>query len=62
MCIICLEFNKSRDLIDAQLMIEAARREADTIPEKHLKKLEAELKKRAAGEGAKEELKIEELE
>lgn len=46
MCIICLEFNKSRDIRDARLMIEAARREVDAIPEDHLNKLEKELQKR----------------
>ncbi|MCX6130208.1 MAG: hypothetical protein NTX25_14230 [Proteobacteria bacterium] len=45
MCIICLEFNKSKDLIDAQKMIEAARREVDSIPELHLKNIERELAK-----------------
>ena len=44
MCVICLEFNKSRDLIDARVMIEAARREVDTIPEDHLKMIERKLK------------------
>jgi hypothetical protein len=45
MCIICLEFNKNRDLNDARMMIEAARREVNTIPEDHLKKVEEELQK-----------------
>ncbi len=43
MCIICLEFNKNRDIGDAQKMIEAARREANVIPENHLKRIEKEL-------------------
>lgn len=43
MCIICLEFNKTFDRGDAQKMIEAARREANVIPEKHLKKIEKEI-------------------
>ena len=45
MCIICLEFNRTRDLEDARRMIEAARREADVVPERHLKKIEKELEK-----------------
>ena len=45
MCIICLEFNKNRDLNDARMMIEAARREVTAIPEDHLKKVEEELQK-----------------
>ena len=45
MCIICLEFNKKKDLEDARIMIEAARREVSSIPEDHLKKVEEELKK-----------------
>lgn len=45
MCLICLEFNKYRDIRDAEMMIEAARREADIIPEEHLLKIELELRK-----------------
>lgn len=45
MCIICLEFNKKKDLDDARIMIEAARREVSSIPEEHLKRVEEELKK-----------------
>lgn len=44
MCIICIEFNKTFDRGDAQKMIEAARREANVIPEQHLKKIEKEIK------------------
>lgn len=56
MCIICLEFNRKKDLEDARIMVEAARREASSIPEEHLKKVEEELKKRQPDE--KEPLKI----
>jgi len=50
MCIICLEFNRKKDLEDARIMVEAARREVSNIPEEHLKKVEAELKKRQPNE------------
>lgn len=50
MCIICLEFNKKKDLEDARIMIEAARREVSSIPEEHLKKVEEELKKMQTGQ------------
>lgn len=45
MCIICLEFNKHRDFRDAERMIEAARREADSISAEHLRELEDELER-----------------
>jgi hypothetical protein len=45
MCIICLEFNRSRDFGDARLMIEAARREASAVPEEHLRTIEYALQK-----------------
>ena len=48
MCIICLEFNKKKDLEDARIMVEAARREVSSIPEEHLKRVEEELKKMKA--------------
>lgn len=56
MCIICLEFNKNKDLEDARIMVEAARREVSNIPEEHLKKVEEELKKRKPDQ--KEPLKV----
>jgi hypothetical protein len=56
MCIICLEFNKKKDLEDARIMVEAARREVSSIPEEHLKKVEEELKKRQPDQ--KEPLKV----
>ena len=43
MCIICIEFNKYRDIRDAAMMIKAARREATVIPEEHLVELERQL-------------------
>jgi hypothetical protein len=45
MCIICLEFNKSKDFGDAKLMIEAARRETNVISEEHLRRVEYKLQK-----------------
>ncbi len=56
MCIICLEFNRKKDLEDARIMVEAARREVSSIPEDHLKKVEEELKRRRPDE--KEPLKV----
>lgn len=43
MCIICLEFNKRKDFVDAERMIEAARREANAISETHLMKVQKAL-------------------
>ncbi len=45
MCIICLEFNRTRDFIDAKKMIEAARREVTAVPEEHLRSIEFALQK-----------------
>jgi len=57
MCIICLEFNKSRDFVDAKVMIEAARREANAISEDHLRKVEKKLKlMQEGGQDTEEEL------
>ncbi len=57
MCIICLEFNKSRDFGDARLMIEAARREVSVISEDHLRMVEKNLKKiQDEGKDTSEEL------
>lgn len=44
MCIICLEFQKSRDLVDAKRMLAAARKEPKAIDPKHLDQVERELK------------------
>lgn len=57
MCIICLEFNRTRDFGDAKKMIEAARREANAVPEEHLKTIEYTLKK-MQDEGEEIELKL----
>lgn len=45
MCIICVEFNKNKDLADAQRMVEAARRETNSISQNHLDLVEVELDK-----------------
>ena len=53
MCIICLEFNKRKDFVDAERMIEAARREANVISDEHLEEVEetlAEIKQRGTSE------------
>lgn len=44
-CIICLEYKKNKDLVDARRMLEAAKREIKVIDisEKHLKEIEAVL-------------------
>lgn len=43
MCIICLEFQRSRDLLDARKMLAGARREPTSIPPTHLDEVEQEL-------------------
>ena len=43
MCIICIEFQRSKDLVDAQRMLAAARREPTTISREHLDKVEQDL-------------------
>jgi hypothetical protein len=54
MCIICLEFQRTKDLVDARRMLEAARREPTAIDQKHLDEVEETLEKakkaQAAGE------------
>jgi hypothetical protein len=45
MCIICIEFQRSRDLADARRMLDAARREPTAIPRDHLDDVERTLKK-----------------
>ena len=52
MCIICLEFQRSRDLFDAQQMLAAARREPSSIDPRHLEEVERQLK--AAAEAAQQ--------
>ena len=58
MCIICLEFNKHRDLVDAHRMVEAARREADSISPEHLREVEKELEKRKDAQGQPDPIDI----
>ena len=43
MCIICLEFQKSKDLADARRMLAAARREPNEIDGSHLTQVEKNL-------------------
>jgi hypothetical protein len=45
MCIICLEFQRNKDLNDARRMLASARREPTAIPEAHLDQVERELQK-----------------
>ena len=56
MCIICLEFQKSRDIADARLMLRNARREPKSVDQEHLDQVErdldaAEEKSRTTGGG-----------
>lgn len=39
MCIICIEFSKSRDLFDAKRMLAHARREPQAVATEHLDRL-----------------------
>ncbi len=57
MCLICLEFNKSRDFIDVKKMIEAARREVNVISEEHLREIEYR-PQRMKDEGIEQDLGI----
>ena len=43
MCIICLEFQRTKDLTDARRMLAAARREPSDIPATHLDEVERQL-------------------
>lgn len=45
MCIICLEFQRTKDLGDARRMLEAARREPKAIDPDHLTEVERELRR-----------------
>lgn len=45
MCVICLQFQKDKDLSDARQMLAAARRETTAIPAEHLDAVEGELAK-----------------
>jgi hypothetical protein len=51
MCVICLEFQRSKDLADARQMLAAARREPNTIPSSHLDEVEQQLAKAGKDEG-----------
>jgi hypothetical protein len=42
-CIICLEFQKSRDIADARLMLKNARREPKSVDQEHLDQVERDL-------------------
>ena len=42
-CIICLEFQKSRDIADARLMLRNARREPKSVDQEHLDQVERDL-------------------
>ena len=43
MCIICVEWQRSKDLTDAQRMLAAARREPTAIDREHLDEVERTL-------------------
>lgn len=43
MCIICVEFQRSRDLADARRMIQAARKEPKSVDPDHLNTVERDL-------------------
>ena len=51
MCVICLEFQKSKDLIDARRMIAAARREPTSIDAAHLDDVERRIRDQEAAGG-----------
>jgi hypothetical protein len=54
MCIICLEFQRTKDLADARFMLANARREPGAIDRKHLDQVEKELDEVAASQDEKE--------
>ena len=43
MCIICVEFQRTRDLADARRMLQSARREPKSVDPDHLRTVEREL-------------------
>jgi hypothetical protein len=45
MCIICIEYQRTRDWGEAQKMLEAARREPNSIDSKHLDDVEKQLER-----------------
>lgn len=48
MCIICLEFQRTKDLDDARRMLQMARREPRAIPAEHLDEVERDIKRAEA--------------
>ncbi len=50
MCIICLEFQRTKDLADARRMLQSARREPRAIPSEHLDEVERDLSRAEAEE------------
>lgn len=48
MCIICLEFQRTKDLADARFMLASARREPGAIDRRHLEQVEKELDEAAS--------------
>jgi len=61
MCIICLEFNKNKDIFDTIGMINAAMREPTSISLRHLVLLEKELSKRQSDPKNMTDIEIEDL-
>jgi hypothetical protein len=51
MCIICLEFQRTKDLADARRMLAAARREPSAIDQTHLDEVEETLEQAEARGG-----------
>lgn len=47
MCIICIQFERDKDLNDARLMLQNARREPGAIDRQHLDEVEAKLEELA---------------
>lgn len=55
MCLICIEFQRNRDLADAKRMLMMARREPSSIDPAHLDKVEQRLARLDRGEADEEE-------
>lgn len=51
MCIICLEYQRTKDLTDARRMIAAARREPSSVDPDHLNEVERRLNDAEAAGG-----------
>ena len=43
MCVICLQYQKDRDIWDALQMVDKARKEPGSVPKDHLDDIEEEL-------------------